>query len=211
MKNIFNPFYAIHPRPWSRIRLEDFSSALSSEPSVWLPSYSAQASIYPIIYWHDISSIISYLHTLEVNIWWCGLKIFFLSISRLHQHFNRSNIIGSFMFMLLTFQNSAMSPFSSFLEEYPFTVIIFPSFLLSFDNNGIRFLWNPLPYTKFRFIYNPPTFQKESLKGLWIGLTELVFSQMRLRMVQSFPRQIFGLHNTNMTSIFVSYLQYDSI
>ena len=98
-----------------------------------------------------------------------------------------------------------------FLEEYPFTVIIFPSFLLSFDNNGIRFLWNPLPYTKFRFIYNPPTFQKESLKGLWIGLTELVFSQMRLRMVQSLPRQIFGLHNTNMTSIFVSYLQYDSI
>ena len=68
-------------------------------------------------------------------------KFFFLSISRLHQHFNRSNIIGSFMFMLLTFQNSAMSPFSSFfLEEYPFTVIIFPSFLLSFDNNGIRFL-----------------------------------------------------------------------
>ena len=97
------------------------------------------------------------------------------------------------------------------LEEYPFTVIVFPSFLLSFDNNGICFLWNPLPYTEFRFIYNPPTFQQESLKGLWIGLTELVFSQMRLRMVQSLPRQIFGLHNTNTTSIFVSYLQYDSI
>ena len=138
-------------------------------------------------------------------------KDFFLSISRLHQHFNRQISLGVFMFMLLTFQNSAISPFSSFLEEYPFTVIIFPSFLLSFVNNGICFLWNPLPYTEFRFIYNPPTFQQESLKGLWIGLTELVFSQMRLRMVQSLPRQIFGLHNTNTTSLFVSYLQYDSI
>ena len=196
----------------SRIRLEDFSSALSSEPSVWLPSYSAQASIYPIIYWHGISSVISYLHTLEVNIWWCGLKIFFWAFL---VFINIS--IGRISLGVLC---SCCSPFKIqqchhsphfFLEEYPFTVIIFPSFLLSFDNNGIRFLWNPLPYTKFRFIYNPPTFQKESLKGLWIGLTELVFSQMRLRMVQSLPRQIFGLHNTNMTSIFVSYLQYDSI
>ena len=140
--------------------MEDFSSALSSELSVWLPSYSAQASIYPIIYWHDISSVISYLHTSRVNIWWCGLKkdffwafLAFINIS-----------IGKYHWEFYV-HVAHLSKFSDvaillILEEYPFTVIVFPSFLLSFDNNGICFLWNPLPHTEFRFIYNPPTFQK---------------------------------------------------
>ena len=164
-----------------------------------------------LLAWHILHNIL--FTYFKVNIWWCGLKqIFFLSISRFHQHFNRQISLGVLCSCCSPFkiQQCHHSP-HFFLEEYPFTVIIFPSFLLSFDNNGICFLWNPLPYTEFRFIYNPPTFQQESLKGLWIGLTELVFSQMRLRMVQSLPRQIFGLHNTNTTSLFVSYLQYDSI
>ena len=66
-----------------------------------------------LLAWHILRNIL-FTYFRSKHLMMRTQKIFFLSISRLHQHFNRSNIIGSFMFMLLTFQNSAMSPFSSF-------------------------------------------------------------------------------------------------